>query len=1046
MAKLVLVAYPPDDPLGTPLGTLANAYDTSVTVEDDGIGAGSLAIHPDDPGAAWCVGDAYVAAWRDTVAGDPLAGFWVDAVTEVVLSPDEGGGRELRVTGQGPIAVLDEALVWPRAVSGGDGVVQRAKGRWRWTDAHPARVLVRLLEEATARGCLPGMTWDFSRTKDSDGAAWSTEAAQRFSVPIGASLLDIVRELRETGLHVVMTPGLVVRAWDTSGRDLTGSVAFVAGTNIRETAESTAAARRGKSHVVVEGEDAEEALRYRVVRDTDIETALGRRKEGFFRYVRTATPAVLERVGARKLRKWKRLHDGPFVLPVIDTPGQVALIDYTTGDTVSVPTAFAAAGAERIASITLTETENGAYEPTLEFGDVAPDAATGRSFGGDTSGQDCCGGAGGTGDKPGSGGGGRGGGSVTIVDTTDMEPLVLDDFDRAPGAVYVAGSGYGPTFDGQTVLHTDSGFVTAFDPTDGGRTTWIVNPDGWSEVHKIAADETGVYAQYVGGLGAYPDQTRSGVAKFAPDGTPLWRRTLSPGFDPFGIKVGGAHVYVVEADAICLDATTGATVWSHTNTWGILFWSPGPDPATMWGLDDSTLYLIGASGVLGSWALPGGGPANAGFLIATPDPHVLYTWGNNEPGQTTLWRIDADGSSGPTYAEVVTLPVDTANISVDPVSGIIFAQGEDWARAYAADGTPMWGPVSLGFAYVGDIWDQPAARDGVILVFGSGGASGPGMALLSQADGAELVTERYWGADSTAGYACIAGAVGSGTIGLGQLPLQDDTAAWWPGGNAWDLAPDFYGSTMAIVDGVLTITQGAIYASRQLAVRGTSHGEAALPMEVDDWEIEARYRRGGQEPPLTGDQSLAFTWAGTYLGGILFDHPAYGPTVRVLGDSMDTHTKTLTPLGEWGRIKVRRLDGVLSAKEWAESADEPDWEVSTPASDVDTPDDVFRLLTNFGAASGTPMTLEVDWIRVHPIVSSGATVRRVLAHGDGSGPFALGDPFTAGTLRVSVDDRLVTPTTQSASAGTFALPAPVYHDPAQHPAGCAVLRVTYEKA
>ena len=62
MARLVLVAYPPDDPLGTPAGTLTSAYETSVTVEDDGIGAGSFALHPDDPEAAWCVQDAYVAA------------------------------------------------------------------------------------------------------------------------------------------------------------------------------------------------------------------------------------------------------------------------------------------------------------------------------------------------------------------------------------------------------------------------------------------------------------------------------------------------------------------------------------------------------------------------------------------------------------------------------------------------------------------------------------------------------------------------------------------------------------------------------------------------------------------------------------------------------------------------------------------------------------------------------------------------------------------------------------------------------------------------
>ena len=72
------------------------------------------------------------------------------------------------------------------------------------------------------------------------------------------------------------------------------------------------------------------------------------------------------------------------MLPIIDTEGQVALVDYTIGDTVGVPTAFAASGSERIAAITLTESEDGSYEVTLEFAT----SRRPRSYGGDTSGQD----------------------------------------------------------------------------------------------------------------------------------------------------------------------------------------------------------------------------------------------------------------------------------------------------------------------------------------------------------------------------------------------------------------------------------------------------------------------------------------------------------------------------------------------------------------------------------------------------------------------------------------------------------------------------------
>ena len=74
-------------------------------------------------------------------------------------------------------------------------------------------------------------------------------------------------------------------------------------------------------------------------------------------------------MGRRKLRRWKREWDGAFALAVIDTPGQVALIDYTVGDTVEVhiPPTYDHE-AIRIAAITLTESENGEYDPTLEFG------------------------------------------------------------------------------------------------------------------------------------------------------------------------------------------------------------------------------------------------------------------------------------------------------------------------------------------------------------------------------------------------------------------------------------------------------------------------------------------------------------------------------------------------------------------------------------------------------------------------------------------------------------------------------------------------------
>ena len=164
MAKLVLVAYPADDPTGTALGTLTEASDTSVTVEDDGVGAGHFSISTRSSQAAWCEPGAYVLAYRDTVTtpADALAGFWIEDLPDAIVSSDEEGGLIAQRGGRGPIAYLAEAVVWHRARSGTRTAVQPGRRRWHWRDAHPGRVLVRMLEEARARGDIPGVTWDFS--------------------------------------------------------------------------------------------------------------------------------------------------------------------------------------------------------------------------------------------------------------------------------------------------------------------------------------------------------------------------------------------------------------------------------------------------------------------------------------------------------------------------------------------------------------------------------------------------------------------------------------------------------------------------------------------------------------------------------------------------------------------------------------------------------------------------------------------------------------------------------------------------------------------
>lgn len=432
VSELIFVVHSKSDPKGTALGTLTEAYDKSLGLEDNAIGNGAFALHPDSSEIGLVTQGNYVKAYRDSVTvANRLGGFWIEYGGDRLLNEEEGGGQEWQRGGRGPIAILEEALVWHRAVSGGSTPVERSKNRWLFKGAHPARVLVRLLEEAKARGALPGVTWDFTRTRDSDGNKFSSDNFDKFAVPIGVNLLDVVAMLRDNDLHVVMDANLKLHAWDEYENDLSGSIDIEEGINIRDSGERQVAARTAKSHVLMKGTNEKENDIYRAVANSTIKTQLGRRKEGYFEYPRTATKAILKRVGARKLRKWKKRHDGVFTLGIIDTSGQVAGVNFTVGDEVNVniPGAYNNQ-TERIVGILFSERPTGEYDVSCDFGEFGHDPFTGQYMGGDSEGVTPCGCKG---SKPGTGLGGGGGDKPDgVPGTTPVQhgTFDLDDFNR----------------------------------------------------------------------------------------------------------------------------------------------------------------------------------------------------------------------------------------------------------------------------------------------------------------------------------------------------------------------------------------------------------------------------------------------------------------------------------------------------------------------------------------------------------------------------------------------------------------------------------------
>jgi hypothetical protein len=124
---------------------------------------------------------------------------------------------------------------------------------------HVASILKQAITEAQARSVmqLAPLTFGFTDTLDTAGAAWTDRVSERF--PIGEDLLTLLGQLIELGMDVEVTPALVVNAWARRGTDLTASVTLGAGnvlsnvpTALYGAVRNSALMRHGTGWVLVE--------------------------------------------------------------------------------------------------------------------------------------------------------------------------------------------------------------------------------------------------------------------------------------------------------------------------------------------------------------------------------------------------------------------------------------------------------------------------------------------------------------------------------------------------------------------------------------------------------------------------------------------------------------------------------------------------------------------------------------------------------------------------------------------------------------------------
>lgn len=401
MGTMYFDIWAPDDLAGVALAELTEVTGKHIIVVDNAPGSGEFQINRNSAEYAMCVPDSFIRVrieaggpfdWDDTRY---ITGFFLEEGWDTIVSVDEEGGEVVELRGRTTEAYLERAVLdWEAHYA--DDIVWHpydktalTDGQWHFSDGIPhssgnvgspggtLAVVMRNAINGMAPSPIPLIVDNFSINNDSNGDAWEDTSGQ-FDLDVGTDYLSILSILVEGGVWYKLTPSFDLYVWDRSqGQDLSGSVIFEKGVNIRESGQRAIHASQAKSRVLVKGSTKKGALKYRWADDTtsgasyedltggSIEGELGVRL-GFLDYPNSPTNNRLAKAGRKYLADRKNWHDGPPTIGVIETEGQSAFVDYFPGDTVGVNLPGIPLTAV-IHAIDLEDDEVGQYQPRLEF-------------------------------------------------------------------------------------------------------------------------------------------------------------------------------------------------------------------------------------------------------------------------------------------------------------------------------------------------------------------------------------------------------------------------------------------------------------------------------------------------------------------------------------------------------------------------------------------------------------------------------------------------------------------------------------------------------
>lgn len=224
-------------------------------------------------------------------------------------------------------------------------------GNWRmlaYPDAEPGwtagEVIADLVAEADARGvaALSGLAGDdFTDTTDTAGTAWDTYV---WSFDVGATLTDAFNSLKEYDVDIAVDPDTQeLRAWQTRGTDQSDTVVIAAPSHVVAAAES--AESRIANALLVADEDGWDT----VTDDTSI--GVHGRIEAFLNL--SSLPSRSASKVASKMLELYALPVEGVTVDHVPGDGTTPWIDFSVGDTVSLPTSGGGFTGRRVKSLSV---------------------------------------------------------------------------------------------------------------------------------------------------------------------------------------------------------------------------------------------------------------------------------------------------------------------------------------------------------------------------------------------------------------------------------------------------------------------------------------------------------------------------------------------------------------------------------------------------------------------------------------------------------------------------------------------------------------------